>query len=126
MAVDRNSDPDQKPKQRTVQQNRALHLWCEQLAQTLNDSGHDMRRTLKPAIDIPWSGETVKEYMFKPIMRAQLNKQSTTQLTTKEIDEVLNTISKHLGETIGVYQEFPSVEQLIREKQAKERNGHRG
>ena len=121
MPINRESDPDQVNKQRTLKQNKVLHLYFTQLAQTLNDSGHDMRRTLKPSVDIPWSGETVKEYIFRPIMRAQLNIDSTTELTTKDIDAVFDTISKCLGENIGVHQEFPSIETLLLEKQAKER-----
>lgn len=80
-----------------------------------------MRRTLKPTVDISWSAKTVKDYMFRPVMQAQLGKDSTTELTTKEIDKVFNTISRHLGETIGVYQEFPSMETFLLNEQAKRR-----
>ena len=110
---------EDKPK-RTLKQNKALHLWFTQLAQNLNDHGMDMRRTLKPGVDIPWTPETVKEYIFRPIMRAQLNKSSTTELTTKEIDAVFDTISKYLGENIGVHQDFPSIETMLYERQARE------
>lgn len=106
---------------RTLAQNRALHLWFGQLADELNGQGFDMRRTLKAHVDIPWNAETIKEFIFRPIMKAQLNKDSTTELTTKEIDEVFDTISKYLGENIGVHQSFPSIETMLLEKQARER-----
>lgn len=95
-------------KQRTIAQNRSLHLYFTLLAEELNQAGFDMRRTLKPGVDIPWSLETVKEYLWKPIQNAQLMKQSTTELTTKEIDLVYDTLNRHLGEITGVSVTFPS------------------
>ncbi len=121
MVVDRDNNPVQAEKRRTLQQNKALYLWFTQLADNLNEQGFDMRRTLKAHVDIPWNAETIKEYIFRPIMRAQLNKESTTELTTKEIDAVFDTISKHLGENIGVHQDFPSIETQLHEMQARRR-----
>jgi len=97
--------------QRTSQQNRSLHLYFTLLADELNQAGYDMKRTLKPGIDIPWSPATVKEYLWKPIQNAQLMKDSTTELTTKDIDIVYDTLNRHLSEKTGVHVEFPSNEQ---------------
>ena len=94
--------------QRTLKQNKSLHQYFRLLAEELNNAGYDMRRTLKPGVDIPWSSETVKEYLWKPIQNAQLMKQSTKDLTTKEIDLVYDTLNRHLGQTTGVTIEFPS------------------
>lgn len=99
--------------QRTKQQNKALHVLFRLLAETLNENGLDMRKTLKPEVDIPWSPASAKEYLWRPIQKAQLNKMSTTELTTKEIDEVFDTINKHIGEKFGVHIPFPSIESLI-------------
>jgi hypothetical protein len=100
-------------KKRTITQNSAMHLLFDQLATELNDAGLDMKRTLKPEVDIPWSKETVKEFIWRPIMIAQLNKKSTTELTTKEIDKIFETLSKHLGEKLGIQIDFPSIESLL-------------
>lgn len=97
-------------KQRTIAQNRSLHLYFTLLAEELNQAGYDMRRTLKPGVDIPWGSNTVKEYLWKPIQNAQLMKQSTTELTTKEIDKVYDVLNRHLGEITGVSVPFPSEE----------------
>lgn len=102
-------------KQRTAAQNRALHLYFTQLADVLTEHGLDMRKVLKPEIEIPWNGGTVKEYIWKPIMKAQLRKESTTELTTDEIDDVFDTITRHLGEKFGITLDFPSIETLINE-----------
>src|SRR3990167_10801074 len=98
---------------RTDQQNKALWLLFTQLAEELTLAGLDMRKTLEPEIDIPWSKDTVKEYLWKPIMEAQLGKKSTTELTTQEIDKVFGTLNKHIGEKFGLHISFPSVETLI-------------
>ena len=101
-------------KQRTLAQNRALHVLFRLLAEELNEKGLDMRKTLKPEVDIPWSTNSVKEYLWKPIQQAQLGKESTAELTTKEIDEVFDTINKHLGERLSVHIPFPSIESVLR------------
>lgn len=99
--------------QRTKQQNKALHKLFSLLAEELNDSGLDQRKVLKESIDIPWTQTAIKEQLWRPIQTAQLNKKSTTELTTKEIDEVFDTINKHLGEKFGLHIPFPSIEELI-------------
>jgi hypothetical protein len=86
------------------------------LADELNDRGLDMRKTLKPGVEIPWTGDSVKEYLWRPIQQAQLNKKSTTELTTKEIDAVFDTINRHIGEKFGLFVPFPSIDEVINEK----------
>jgi hypothetical protein len=108
-------------KQRTDAQNRALHLYFTQLAQELTDHGLDMRKTLKPDVDIPWSGKTVKEFIWRPVMKAQLNKESTTEMTTADIDQVFDTITRHLGEKFGITLSFPSIETIINDSLVKEK-----
>lgn len=100
-------------EKRTQQQNKALHVLFRLLADTLNENGLDMRKTLKPEIDIPWNDKTVKEFLWRPIQKAQLDKNSTTELTTKEIDEVFDTINKHLGEKFGLHIPFPSIDSVL-------------
>lgn len=100
-------------KPRTEAQNKALHLYFTQLAELLNDSGLDIRKVLKPTINIPWSTETIKEFLWKPVMNVQLGKKSTTEMTTKDISAVYDTINKHIGEKFGLHIDFPSMESLI-------------
>ena len=71
--------------QRTLQQNKAAHKYFELLAESLNDAGLDMKKTLKPEIDIPWSKESVKEYLFKPVAEAMFHIEHTADLDTKQI-----------------------------------------
>lgn len=93
---------------RTWLQNRALHLYFKMLGNDLNDAGLDMRRVLKPEIDIPWKTESVKEYLWKPVQSAVLDKESTTQLETSEVDEVYKVISRHMAQKFGITTLFPT------------------
>lgn len=96
--------------QRTPQQNKALHVYFQLLADEFNMAGLDMREVLKPGVEIPWSMETVKDYIWRPIQEIQLRKSSTTDLYKKEIDLVYETINRHIGEKFGVHVAFPSIE----------------
>lgn len=100
-------------KQRTAQQNKALHLYFRLIADMLNAAGLDMRAVLKPGINIQWTGETVKEYLWRSIQKIQLQKESTTELNTTDIDKVVSTINTHLAEKFGIDQPFPSVEEMF-------------
>lgn len=100
-------------KKRTNQQNKAIHVMFQLLADTLNEAGLDMRRTLKHDVEIPWNAGTVKEYLWRPIQNAQLQKKSTTELTTKEIDAVFETLNRHLADRFSLHIPFPSIEAFI-------------
>ena len=98
-----------------------MHLMFQQLADELTDAGLDMRKTLKPDVDIKWDGRMVKEYIWRPIMEAQLGKDSTTEMTTAEIDKVFETINKHMGDKFGIRLNFPSIETMINDQRIGER-----
>lgn len=97
-------------KTRTPRQNSALHTYFGLLAQALSDAGLDMKKTLKADAEIPWTADTVKEFLWRPVMKAQLGKTSTTELSTKQIDEVYETLNRHLGDKFGVSVLFPSID----------------
>ena len=100
-------------KQRSIQQNKALHKLFELLAVALNEAGLDMRKTLKPGVDIPWEKITVKEFLWKPIQKLQLGKDHSAELNTKEVDMVFATLMKHLGEQFGLYVPFPITAKIL-------------
>ena len=108
---------------RTARQSRALHLMFQLIADELNTNGMDMKKAFakKPEVEIPWSGQAVKEYLWRPIMKAQLNKESTTKLTTIEVDQVFDTINKFFGETFGLHVPFPSIDFIIEQQEEQRR-----
>jgi len=102
-----------KVKRRSNSQNNAFHLYFRQLADKLNESGFDMKKTLRADYDIPWTEKLIKMHLWKPIMEAHLGKESTKDLTSSEVDNVYDILNRALGEKTGVYVPFPSVETLI-------------
>ncbi len=97
---------------RTTKQNKSLHLYFRLLAEALNEAGLDMKKVLKPTIDISWNERSVKEYIWRPIQNAQVIKKSTTELNTDEINKIWEVINRHLSEKFGIYVPFPSEEEL--------------
>jgi hypothetical protein len=111
-------DKEYKEEKRTIQQNRALHLFFRLLAEKLNDAGYDIKKVIK--FDVPWDEHTVKKFLWKPIQKAVLHKDSTTKLLKlEEIDKVYDVLNINLGEKFGIYQEFPSIERVMEEEEQK-------
>lgn len=101
-------------KQRTMTQNAALHLFLTRLAQVLNDAGYDMKKTLKPEADIPWTPISCKEFLWRPIQEALTGKASTTEITTIEPTVIHETLCRHLGSKLGITcPEWPSRELAV-------------
>lgn len=96
---------------RTIQQNKALHKLFEQLADELNTQGLEMKVVLKPEYELWWNKTSIKQHLFKPLMKAMYSKNSTTELTTVEINKVFEQLQKMLGEKFGVEMIWPSLEE---------------
>lgn len=95
-------------KQRTSTQNNCIHLFCQNVATALNDAGLDMRKTLKPEIEIPWTKESVKEHIWRVIQEAMTGKRSTTEINTVDPSEIYEVINRHLGEKFGIHVPWPN------------------
>jgi hypothetical protein len=98
-------------KQRSSSQNNAIHEFCEQLAETLNAGGLEMKVVLEQMeVDIPWTKETVKECLWRKIQIPLTGKKSSARLNTGEVSKVYEVLSRHLSQKLSVYVEFPSRE----------------
>lgn len=96
----------------TSQQNKALHVGFQLLAEALNDAGYEMKAVLAAKdVDVPWTKESVKEVLFRPIMAAMTQKGSTTEMDVLEVSDVWNVLLRHLGENFGINVPFPSEEE---------------
>jgi len=100
-------------EKRTDKQNKSLHLFCGLLAEELNNSGLDMKKVLKPSIDIAWTSDSIKEYLWRPIQKVMFQKQSTTELETAEVSQVYEVLNRHLSEKFGITVPFPCDEKTI-------------
>ena len=103
---------DKEMTQRTPQQQKAIEVFCHNVADALNDAGFDLKAVLKrKRIPVPCTQPNIKENVFKPIEKALFNKTSTTQLTTGEVTEVYDVMNKWLGEQFEIHVPFPSEEE---------------
>ena len=100
--------------QRTTTQNKALHKYFDLLAQALNDAGFDrevMYEKTGGKIDMSWSAEGTKEALWRPFMQAKTGKESTTEMTTAEVNRVYEELDFRIGQLTGVHIEFPHDEE---------------
>ena len=97
-------------EQRTIQQNKSLHLLFRQLAESLNDAGYEQKITIG-TVDTPWNEWSVKA-LFKKIAKAQFGKYHTSELTTKELQAVYETLNRALAES-GIHVPFPSLQEVV-------------
>lgn len=101
--------------ERTLQQNRAIHLYLRELSRALNDAGYDMKAVLKPNVDIPWTEEMAKEHLWRPIQKIMTKVESTAELDKLDVSEIYKVIDRHMSEKFGVHVEFPSDERMQNE-----------
>lgn len=89
-------------REKTPSQRSALHVWLEQLAEVLNEGGFDMKKVLKPEVDIPWTKLSAKQYLYKPVLEAMTGKSSTEEMNTIEPSKVCDVVGRHLAAKFGI------------------------
>lgn len=111
-------------KQRTNQQNKALHQWLGMLAEELNGAGLEQYvvfeeiRKQRAGFDVPWNTHRAKENLYKPVMEKMTGKDSTTEMDTKEPSEICDVLGRWLSEQFGITPPaWPSVENQRMESQ---------
>lgn len=96
------------PHKRTVQQNKALHKFCEEVANELNSQGITVQKFLDHTVELDWNKDTVKNLIWKPIQKALTDKGSTTELDkVNDIGLIWEHINRHLSITFGISVEWP-------------------
>jgi len=83
----------------------ALHVYCDKCAQVLNAGGVDIRKlvgAMKEGFSINHTKDTFKEMVYKPILKAITDKDSTKDQTTAEPDKIALTISNFMAERFGL------------------------
>lgn len=94
---------------RTVKQNASIHKYCTLLAKAFENGGLDMQTVLSKAVPVKWTMEAVKEVIWRRIQVAMYpDKQSTTKLETKDVNEVYAVVSRHLSTEFNINQSFPN------------------
>lgn len=77
------------------------------MASELNNAGYDMKKTLKPEVNIPWTKDSVKEFLWRPIQKAMTGKRSTTEMNTVDPSDIYEVLNRHLGEKFGIFVMWP-------------------
>lgn len=106
-------------RKRTLPQNASLHLYCEQQAKALTESGYTQRKlweVLQAGFDLPVTGYMVKQ-IFRNLGETMFGKKSTADLETKEMQDVYIAIDEGFSRTTGVQTEWPSKESQYYENQ---------
>lgn len=97
-----------EPHKRTLQQNKALHKFCEEVARELNNQGITVQKFLDHAVELDWNKDTVKNLIWKPIQKALTDKGSTTELDKiNDIDLIYDHINRHLSIEFGISVDWP-------------------
>ena len=98
---------DDKPV-RTPPQNRAIHKYFTMLAESLNNAGLDVKKTMQHDVDIPWTETLIKELIWRKVQIAMYDVESTAKLDTEQVGKVYEVINRHIAQTFGVSVVFPT------------------
>ena len=92
-------------KQRSRAQNNALHLWLGRLCKVLNEAGLDMVTALDKlstrGVHIPWTVESAKNHLWRPVQRKMFEQESTTKPNTKQYVEIYKVLDEALQSKFG-------------------------
>ena len=92
----------------TGTQRNSVYLYCDLLANNLNDRGLDMVSTLQSGVEIPWCKDSVKKHIWAKIQQTKYENKSVNQLKTHEVSVIYDVINRHLSDKFGVHVPFPS------------------
>ncbi len=97
-----------KGRNRSSQQNRALHKYFDMLADALNSAGYDMRNTMRHDIELPWSAGMIKELMWRPVQLAMFQTESTAKMRRADYTKVYEVLNRHTASKLGISIPWPS------------------
>ena len=99
-----------KVHQRTVTQNSSLHKYFSIMAEKLNDAGITQKQlvgSFKEGFELSVTSNMLKD-IFREVGKAMFKRESTTGLTTTEVQKVYEVVDQRLGEVTGCRCEWPS------------------
>lgn len=96
------------PNQRTLTQNKAIHVYFKLLADAFNRKQLDVSDVLSKPVDMPWSDVLVKGLIWHRIQKAQYGIDSTTELNVNQISEIYEIINRFTATRFGISVEFPN------------------
>ncbi len=118
-AIKRGLVIDQKivKNTRTNQQNRALHLYYKLVAEALLEVGYDFHYTnpmTGEIMSVPYDKDLVKDRIWRPLQEELFKIESTKELTTPMINDILTVLTPWLSK-INKLVKFPNkFDQMVR------------
>ena len=102
---------------RTEVQNNALHLYCEQVAEALNDAGLTIEKVIKSfTMEHEWTKSLVKELLWREAQRFAVKKESTIELDKLgEINKVWEVMNRFLAKLKIESIPFPDKDEEARQ-----------
>jgi len=101
----------QEEEKLSRQQQEALHKLYQIVADGFNEEGQTVQMVLAKMAEVTWTKELVKE-LWRQFQFKMLQKKSTKDLTTKDINIVFASFSKFVAEN-SLAVEFPSIQQIM-------------
>lgn len=98
---------------RSSQQNRALHKYFTLIADELNELGQEFCYTgiSGKELSLQYTPTIIKEMFWKPIQMTMFETNTTTKLTTEQMNLIIEVFSKFFAER-GVELNFPCIDVL--------------
>lgn len=93
--------------QRTKKQNRAVHKFFQEASDELNGAGISQKLLIED-LEVEHTPQSVKS-LFRAIGKAKFGKVSTADLTTRELQETFEEVTR-LFARFGISMTFPSYE----------------
>jgi len=101
---------------RSSLQNRSLHKYFDLIAKSLNEAGYYYSRPsvmTGEIIEVPFNEEIIKESLWREIQMTLFNIKSTTKLTSRMINEIIDVITNWLAAK-GIQVDFPNRNELLK------------
>ena len=100
-------------KKRSPTENKALHLWMKHISDGLNELGETFHYfgVFGKEFEMRFTENIIKEFIIKPLIKTLFNIDSTTKLTTDNINELIDVINKYMG-LKGLYLPWPSIQSM--------------
>lgn len=94
---------------RTSKQNAAYWLYITNICELLNDSGkyHEYKSFTGKPLQCIWDSELFHRQQVKPIIKDLFDKKSTKELTTENINKIIDIFTYCLAE-VGLSCNFPT------------------
>lgn len=96
-------------------QNNSLHLYCDLIAKALNEAGYSFNKKsilTGEKIEIPFTMLIIKDDLWCEIQMTLFDIKSTTKLTSRMINQIIDVITDFLGKR-GIRVDFPNKNRLI-------------